>query len=76
MRIAGFTLQEQNFPFEAADYSEAAAVGLSLIPADKYPYLNRLTHCVMEGHYDGIHDFEFGLELILNGLDKFRHQRL
>jgi AcrR family transcriptional regulator len=71
--IYGFTLQELNFPFEAAEYSEAAAQGLSLIPADKYPYLNRLTHHVMEGRYEGIHDFEFGLELILNGLDRFRH---
>lgn len=70
--IYGFTLQELNFPFEAADYSAAAAQGLALIPADQYPYLNRLTRQVMEGHYDGIHNFEFGLELILNGLDRFR----
>lgn len=71
--IYGFTLQELNFPFEAAEYSEAAKNGLSLIPADKYPYLNRLTHYVIEGRYDGLHDFEFGLDLILNGLDRFRH---
>ncbi|MEG3955785.1 TetR/AcrR family transcriptional regulator C-terminal domain-containing protein [Microcoleus sp. herbarium2] len=71
--IYGFTLQELNFPFETEEYSEAAKNGLSLIPADKYPYLNRLTHYVMEGRYDGIHDFEFGLELILNGLDRFLH---
>lgn len=71
--IYGFTLQELNFPFETEEYSEAAKNGLSLIPADKYPYLNRLTHDVIEGRYDGIHDFEFGLELILNGLDRFRH---
>src|SRR4028119_1439852 len=71
--IYGFTLQELNFPFETEEYSEAAKNGLSLIPADKYPYLNRLTHDVIEGRYDGIHDFEFGLELILSGLDRFRH---
>ncbi len=72
--IYGFTLQELNFPINATDYSEAAEKGLSLIPADKYPYLNRLTHHVMEGDYDGIHDFNFGLELILNGLDRLRHK--
>jgi AcrR family transcriptional regulator len=72
--IYGFTLQELNFPFEAAEYSAAAAQGLALIPADKYPYLNRLTHDVIEGRYDGLHDFEFGLELILNSLDQFRHK--
>jgi AcrR family transcriptional regulator len=70
--IYGFTLQELNFPFEATEYSEAAKTGLSLIPADKYPYMNRLTHYVIDGRYDGIHDFEFGLELLLNGLDQFR----
>lgn len=71
--IYGFTLQEQNFPFETTEYSEAAAEGLALLPANKYPYLNRLTHYVIEGRHDGIHDFEFGLELILDGLERFRH---
>lgn len=70
--IYGFTLLELNFPFAEAEYSDAAKQGLPLIPADKYPYLNRLTHYVMDGLYDGIQDFEFGLELILNGLDRLR----
>ena len=67
--IYGFTLQELNFPINESDYSEAAVQGLPIIPADKYPYLNKLTHQVIEGSYDGIHDFGFGLELILNGLE-------
>jgi AcrR family transcriptional regulator len=71
--IYGFTLQELNFPFEQADYAEAAKQGLALIPADKYPYLNQLTHQVIDGDYDGIHNFEFGLELILNGLESFQN---
>ncbi|MEO0827574.1 MAG: TetR/AcrR family transcriptional regulator [Cyanobacteria bacterium J06635_15] len=72
--IYGFTLQELNFPFEAAEYADVGKSFVSQIPADKYPYLNGLTHQVMAGHYDGLHDFEFGLELILNGLDKSRSQ--
>ncbi len=68
--IYGFTLQELNFPIRQTDYSEAAAMGLSLIPVDKYPYMNQLTHYVMDGRYDGIHDFDFGLEFIINGLDR------
>lgn len=71
--IYGFTLQELNFPLEAAEYSQMAEDFLSHIPADQYPYLNRLSRHVIEGDYDGLHDFEFGLELILDGLDKFRH---
>jgi hypothetical protein len=26
----------------------------------------------MAGKYDGLHDFEFGLDLLLNGLDALR----
>ncbi len=70
--IYGFTLQELNFPLAAADYSATALAYLEMIPAEKYPYLNGLTHQVIDGRYDGIHDFEFGLELVLNGLDQFR----
>ena len=72
--VYGFTLQELNFPFEAADYSTVAAQGLTLIPADQYPYLNQLTQLVMRGDYNGLHNFEFGLELILNSLERFRYQ--
>ena len=68
--IYGFTLQELNFPFETEEYSAAAENYLPLIPADKYPYINGMTKRVMSGEYDGIHDFEFGLELILDGLEQ------
>ncbi|MGD1896232.1 MAG: TetR/AcrR family transcriptional regulator [Phormidesmis sp.] len=68
--IYGFTLQELNFPFKPEEYSKVAENYLSLIPADKYPYLNGMTQQVIGGKYDGIHDFEFGLELILDGLDQ------
>jgi hypothetical protein len=47
-------------------------VPLSVDVASKVPAINRLVHHVIEGRYDGIHDFEFGLELILNGLDRLR----
>ena len=69
--IYGFTLQELNFPIEAAEYVNAAQEYIPNIPADKYPYMNRLTHYLIDGHYDGIADFNFGLELIINGLEQF-----
>jgi AcrR family transcriptional regulator len=71
--IYGFTLQEINFPLEPAEYSQTAENFVSQIPVDQYPYLNRLSRHVIEGDYDGLHDFEFGLELILDGLDRYRH---
>jgi len=67
--IYGFTLQELNFPLEAEQYSDVAASFVSNIPADQYPYMNQLTHLVMDGQYNGLHDFEFGLDLILNDLE-------
>ncbi len=70
--IYGFTLQELNFPFEAAEYATAAEHYISQLSASQYPYLHGLTQQVMAGQYDGIHDFEFGLELILQGLERWR----
>jgi AcrR family transcriptional regulator len=70
--IYGFTLQELNFPLEVSEYAEAAENFLSYIPREKYPYLNQLSCHIIEGRYDGLHDFTFGLELILDGLERFR----
>lgn len=68
--IYGFTLQELNFPLQENEYAEAATGFIDMIPADKYPHMNALTTHVMQGKYNGIHDFEFGLMLLLNGLDQ------
>lgn len=72
--IYGFTIQELNFPVEASAYAETADSFLSYIPEEQYPYMHRLSRRVIEGEYDGLHDFEFGLDLILNGLDDFRQK--
>jgi hypothetical protein len=53
-------------------YAKAAQEYIPNIPADKYTYMNRLTYYIIDGYYDGIADFNFGLELILDGLDKLR----
>ena len=71
--IYGFTLQKLNFPFEDAEYAEVAKQYVSMLPAETYPYLNKLTHHVIDGQYDGIHDLKFGLELLLNSLDSYRN---
>ncbi|MCM1982278.1 TetR/AcrR family transcriptional regulator C-terminal domain-containing protein [Lyngbya confervoides] len=66
--IYGFTLQALNFPFEAEEYAAVAKDYVSMVPPEKYPYLNQLTHQVMDGRHDGLHNFEFGLSLLLDGL--------
>jgi AcrR family transcriptional regulator len=70
--IYGFTLQELNFPIEATEYAKAGKEFISNIPVTQYPYMNQLAHEVIEGRYDGLHDFEFGLEFILSGLEQLR----
>lgn len=70
--IYGFTLQELNFPFEPDEYADAAQSYVEMIPQEKYPYLNGLTQRVIAGQYDGVHDFAWGLELILAGLEALR----
>lgn len=69
--IYGFTLQELTFPVDAPEYAATAADYMDRIPADTYPYMNLLSRMVAEGRYKGVHDFEFGLELILDGLEKY-----
>jgi AcrR family transcriptional regulator len=71
--VYGFTLQTLNFPFEPGEYAQVAKAFLPMIPADQYPWLNGLSQQVIDGHYDGLHDFEFGLDLILDGLERLRN---
>jgi AcrR family transcriptional regulator len=68
--IYGFTLLELNFPLEPAEYASAAKNFLPMIPADRFPYMRALAEHVIDGRHDGRHDFEFGLELILAGLEQ------
>ena len=67
--IYGFTLQELNFPFAEEDYQEAAGDYMDRIPVEEFPNLNKMATLVMSGEYDGLHDFEFGLNFILEGLE-------
>ncbi|MFI9410581.1 TetR/AcrR family transcriptional regulator C-terminal domain-containing protein [Nocardia gamkensis] len=68
--LYGFTLQELNFPLEPSDYASAAQHFLPLIPADEFPHMNALAQLVIDGTHSGIADFGFGLELILDGLER------
>ncbi|MCP5024449.1 MAG: TetR family transcriptional regulator [bacterium] len=68
--VYGFTLQKLNFPFQPEEYAEIAKAYLPSIPVEKYPHLNGLSCQVIEGKHDGVQEFEFGLDLILDGLAK------
>ena len=66
----GFALQEKNLPFDSPDQvSEVMAVQSRNVPemAD-YPYLVEVAKEMAQAGYDYAAEFEFGLDLILNGL--------
>lgn len=70
--IYGFALQQQNFPVNPDDYPSAAAAYLPMLSAEHYPYMRELTARVADGSHDGTLDFAFGLEVILEGLERRR----
>jgi hypothetical protein len=69
--IYGFALQEQGLPMEGAEETAALAeVMLAQFPSDLFPHLAAFTtgHILTPG-YDFADEFEFGLDLILDGLE-------
>jgi AcrR family transcriptional regulator len=73
--IFGFALQQQHFPVDPDEYAAAAAAYLPMLPASRYPYMHALSVQVADGSHDGTPDFAFGLDLILDGLERRRHSR-
>ncbi len=68
--IYGFTLQKLNFPLDPSEYGPAAQQFLPLIPVERFPYLHGMSQEVIAGRHDGMHQLEFGLEHILDGLER------
>ena len=70
--IYGFTLQERGLPFDTPQQSAALAqVMLARFPAGQYPHLAEFMfgHVLQPG-YDYGDEYEFGLDLILDGLER------
>lgn len=67
--VRGFTLQEISFPIEPKDFAKAAEDYLPKLPPETYPHLRALAERVMSGDYDGLNNFTFGLDLVLDGLE-------
>jgi AcrR family transcriptional regulator len=79
--VYGFVLQEVNWPFEPEQQSVVAADIKDAAPVQRYPYLAEMLDSIATsrrheqgGHEVGAHqsDFEFGLELLLDGLEVTR----
>jgi len=69
--VYGFVLTEQTVPFEAGGTEEFAAGIEQFVPAKQYPHLARMLREQVIGHgYEFADEFDFGLELILDGLQR------
>lgn len=70
--LYGFTFHKLNFPLVPEEYAAQAKHFLHMIPPEKSPYLNGMSQEIIAGRHDGVHHLGFGLELILDGLEKLR----
>ncbi len=70
--VMGYTLYVASFPFEVAELEELAARFMREFPADEYPDLAEhiRQHMMPSDEQQGT--FEFGLDLILDGLERLR----
>lgn len=76
--IYGFTLQERNLAFGTPDETaELAKAFLQQFPSQEYPRLARFTaEHVLQPGYDYGKEYEFGLDLILDGLEMAHNHQL
>lgn len=72
--VYGFVLTELSLPFAEGENAEQFAAGIQhLLPPDRYPNMTAmLTEQVIGKDYDYANEFEFGLDLILDGVERHR----
>ncbi|MEU4620256.1 TetR/AcrR family transcriptional regulator [Actinoplanes sp. NPDC023801] len=70
--VYGYTLRTLTFPVAPADYAETASAHQHLLAGGEYPHMAELTRQVAEGDHPGDPDITFGLNLILDGLERLR----
>jgi hypothetical protein len=72
--IYGFAAQEQNLPSGTPEQLAAMAGTINVsLPADEYPHLREVvTQHVMKAGFNYADEFAFGLDLILDGLERAR----
>ena len=69
--IYGFAIQQSNFSAGGdASPEEMAEAILASIPVEEYPHLHRMASHAMQAGYDAETDFDFGLEIVLDGLER------
>ena len=71
--VYGFALQQINIPLQSREQVAQVGEGILRQLAGDYPHLaEMITEHAMRPGYDYAQEFEFGLDLILDGLDRLR----
>jgi Tetracyclin repressor-like, C-terminal domain len=72
--IYGFALTKMNLPFNTShEVAEVAQSMLQPFPLDEYPNLvQMITEHVMKPGYDYADEFEYGLDVLLDGFERVR----
>ncbi len=70
--IYGFAMQEPNLPFDTAqETAKVAQAIMAQFPPGEYPHLTELTiEHVLKPGYSYANEFQYGLDLILDGLER------
>jgi AcrR family transcriptional regulator len=68
--LYGFTMQVVSWPFDTGDYAEVAAGMATSLDADRYPNLVAIATMVASSENAVPLDFTFGLDLLLDGLER------
>jgi AcrR family transcriptional regulator len=72
--VYGFALQQINIPLQTPEQVAEVGVGILQQLAGAYPHLaEMITEHAMKPGYDYAEEFEFGLDLILDGLEEARN---
>ena len=71
----GFALQEASLPFDSDTVADVANAMIDQFPSDLFPHLAEMaSEHVMKPGYDFGDEFGYGLELILDGLERAREE--
>ncbi|MDQ3611551.1 MAG: TetR/AcrR family transcriptional regulator C-terminal domain-containing protein [Actinomycetota bacterium] len=75
--VYGFAMQEKALPFDTEERSiEVVEQILATMPSDEWPHLVEFSReHVLKPGYDYGHEFEWGLDLVLDGLERARRRR-
>ena len=81
--VYGFTLQEVSWPFGPGELHNVAATLQPRVSPNEHPHLNEMLSWIMQKNVPNIGrkdaapfelEFEFGLDLILDGLERLRSE--